>query len=318
MSATVVVDQRGASLSLAANKTLRLGYPDGETHRIGLGAVQRLVLMGELELTAGVIRACHEAGVDLVLMPRRGRGEAVHVLPGSHTGSELRHAQHRLFDDPTGRLDMARWIVQTKIQHQGDWLDAHDLPNPLPRLREQAASAPDLPTLIGIEGAASAGYFQSWRQLWQAPWTFPGRNRRPPRDPVNALLSLSYTMALGYLGRLISLHGLDPTIGFLHGPQRGRPALALDLLEILRPGLEHWVWTLLASSGELRPTDFNDSDGEGCRLSRDGRENYYTAWFRDEESRLRIPAREGLAGLLRGLRGGRPRDWGVNGSISGH
>ena len=309
MTATVVIDQRGASLSVASSGVLRLGYPDGESQRIGLGAIQRLVLMGELDLTAGVLRACHGAGVDLVLMPRRGRGETVHVLPGVHTGTALRHAQHRLYDDPVGRLRMARWIVQTKIQRQADWLDAHGLANPLERHRQQAGEAPDLPTLMGVEGAASARYFESWRGLWQEPWEFPRRSRRPPRDPVNALLSLGYTLALAYLGRLLALHGLDPALGFLHGPQRERPALALDLLEMLRPGLDQWVWQLLTPAETLRPEDFNTSDGEGCRLSRQGRERYYAAWFEDETARLRSPARAATAGLLTRLRHHRPRPW---------
>ena len=86
----------------------------------------------------------------------------------------------------------------------------------LQRFRLAADEAADLSILLGVEGAAAARYLQAWRGLWGGEWGFKGRNRRPPRDPVNALLSLTYSMAQGPVGRLALRHGLDPALGFLH------------------------------------------------------------------------------------------------------
>ena len=299
----VIVDRPGARVELASRQILRLLYADGESHRIGLQAATRLVLVGEVDISTGALRACQEAGVALLALGHRGRTRPLHLLPGSHGRLRRRHAQHRLYADPGTRLALARAVVDHKIARQMDWLDAHELPGEsLRRFREDLPGAPDIATLMGLEGAASARYFEHWRGLWQPPWDFPRRSRRPPQDPVNALLSLSYTLALGYLGRLAALHGLEPELGFLHGPQRDRPALALDLLEPLRPLLDHWVWGYLQQVGELTPGHFSHGAREGCRLNREGRALFFRAWFGGEDQRLEGPAREGISRLLWRLR----------------
>jgi CRISPR-associated endonuclease Cas1 len=91
------------------------------------------------------------------------------------------------------------------------------------RLAAETSGAPSLDALMGLEGAAAARYFGLWATAWQQPWHFPGRNRRPPRDPVNALLSLGYTLALNPVGQQAALRGLDVSLGFLHAPHSGRP-----------------------------------------------------------------------------------------------
>jgi CRISPR-associated protein Cas1 len=299
---TLIIDRRGARLSLSDSGILRVQYGE-ESHRVGLHALQQLLLLGEVELTTRVVRACLEAGVSLALLPRRGRGETVHLFPPGPTAFALRHAQHLHYHHPASRLRLARLWVIAKLHQQQLWLDAHGLGGAdLERLVEAAQTAPDPATLMGMEGAGSARYFEHWRQLWQAPWQFEHRNRRPPRDPINALLSLSYTLALHSVGRQATLRGLEPAVGFLHTPLRGRPALALDLLEPLRPWVDQWVWQWVQTERALTPEQFDCNPTEGCRLNRDGRALYFAAWFRAGEDWLRAPRRSALALLLRALR----------------
>lgn len=155
---------------------------------------------------------------------------------------------------------------------------------------------------MGIEGAASARYFAAWGRLWEPPWEFPRRSRRPPRDPINALLSLSYTLALQYVGRMAVLRGLDTALGFLHTPQPGRPSLALDLLEPVRPWIDQWVWQSLNGRRLLKTDHFVFNRADGCRLNKEGRGLFYAAWHQDEAHWLRRPARNGLALVLNALR----------------
>lgn len=299
---TLVVDRRGSALELAASGLLRVRCGADEAHRVGLNVLRRIVLLGNVDLSSQVLRACLEAGVAVVLLPRRGRGEAINLLPAVAGRADLRHAQHLHYADPDARLALARALVAAKIGQQKLWLDAHGLHPGLERFVAAAQAAADINALMGVEGAASARYWAAWGGLWTPPWTFARRTRRPPRDPVNALLSLSYALALSHVGRLAGLHGLEPALGFLHGPHRGRPALALDLLEPLRPWVDQWVWQLLVMRRALSPQHFVESAAQGCRLGRAGRGVYFAAWHDAEEEWLRAPARAALALLLKALR----------------
>ena len=300
--ATLIIDQRGAALTLVGRGILRLQLDADTVHRVGLKALRQIVISGDTALTTAVIRSCLNAGVAITLLPRRGRQPTLNLLPVTTTGTLLRHLQHRAYADSEQRLVIARQIVHTKIMTQAHWLEHYGHHPDMQRFADATAEAADSATLLGIEGAASARYFDYWGRCWSAPWSFTKRNRRPPRDPVNALLSLSYSLALSYLGRLISLKGLEANIGFLHGPHRERPALALDLLESLRPLIDHWVWRQLTVKKALQPDHFSHNPKEGCRLNKEGRTIYFSRWYRGEDDLLRSQARTALAQVLRALR----------------
>ena len=118
---------------------------------------------------------------------------------------------------------------------------------------------------------------------------------------MNALLSLGYTLAGSYVGRLAVRFGLDPAIGLLHDPASDRNALALDLLEPVRPWVDEAVVTLV-SELQLRPEAFHEEPGLGVRLSKEARSAFYAAWFGAEERWLARPARRAVARVLAELR----------------
>lgn len=134
----------------------------------------------------------------------------------------------------------------------------------------------DIPRLRGMEGAAARAYFQGLTALFPPVLRFHGRNRRPPRDPVNACLSLGYTLLHFDAVRAAHAAGLDPLIGFYHRPSFGRESLASDLIEPLRPIVDRWVW-LLFRDEELRESHFSLCDG-GCFLGKVGRRRFYHRW----------------------------------------
>ena len=135
----------------------------------------------------------------------------------------------------------------------------------LRRVRSSLPKARTLPALRGHEGSATAAWFKLFGKLLKRPWTFEKRTYRPPRDPVNALLSLGYTWLTGRAAAQLAALGLESRLGALHDYRPGRPSLACDTIEPFRlPTVDRWVLTL-CNEGHLTPADFRDDD-QGTRL----------------------------------------------------
>src|SRR5699024_6734114 len=141
-----------------------------------------------------------------------------------------------------------------------------------------ARHAQDRATLRGIEGAAAARFFHAYRLLFAPSLHFHRRNRRPPRDPVNAALSLGYTLVHGEATAALARAGLDPMLGFLHDPLHNRESLACDFVELVRPRIEQLVWRLFADQ-ELRGEQFNQESG-ASRMGKAARRTFFPAYER--------------------------------------
>ncbi len=228
--------------------------------------LEQLVLCGVVQITTQAMRALLRQGVETAFLTQSGA--FVGRLAGP-TGAraELRRLQYRQLEDPARALDLARRIVAGKIRNQRALLlrfqrrrPHDDVARALVSLRllgEDAPRAPDLDVLRGIEGKAAADYFHAFGRLIQVPdVTFDGRKRRPPPDPVNILLSFGYTL-LGHLFEgFCELSGLDPHCGALHAIAYGRPSLALDLMEEMRPVVVDASVLRAINTRAVRATDF--------------------------------------------------------------
>jgi len=213
-------------------------------------------------------------------------------LPAGTTGNvELRRAQYRAADDPTRQLYLARATVAGKIANLRTMLqrgargsvDAPELAEIAARLTARRSATSDvasLPELMGLEGAATRDYFSAFDTLVGPPWTFTGRQRRPPPDPVNAMLSFGYTLLVEDAVSALQIAGLDPEVGFLHAAGWGRPSLALDLIEEFRPLVVDITVTRLARTGQISPSDFIISDQDGCRMNSSTRDLFLGAYER--------------------------------------
>lgn len=298
---SLFIDRRGTRMELSSKDVLCVREPDRSARRIGLQSLQRIVVIGDVDVSSSLLRACYAAGVSVLLLPVRGRTSGVHLFPNPSGRWQLRHRQHCAYADTQQRLALAQHFVAEKIKaqtrslmhigqswHSQNWL-------------ERIAQADNEGSLIGIEGAASAQYFSLWRIGLEPHWKFQQRNRRPPRDPVNSLLSLSYTLAGHFVGRFAARYHFDLAIGFLHCPASGRESLVLDLLEPLRPEVDRWVRWMLEEP-LLMPQQFTQSNRDGCRLNQEARDRFFAHWHCHEEERLGTPVRNSLALLLRNLR----------------
>jgi CRISPR-associated protein Cas1 len=158
--------------------------------------------------------------------------------------------------------------------------------------------------LVGLEGSASAAYFSGYTKLFPPSLEFTGRNRRPPRDPVNAILSLSYTMLHYETVREIEVIGLDPTIGFLHQFEYGRESLACDLVEIHRPMVDEFVWELFRERS-LTDRDFSyEKERPGCYLKKESRKRFYP-WYEAWAKTLRSHITDTVRALARRILDGK-------------
>jgi CRISPR-associated protein Cas1 len=187
-------------------------------------------------------------------------------------------------------LKCARGLVGRKLTGQTALLNEAAAERPAERtallraaavvdaVAEKALAATSLETLRGLEGGAAAVYFAALTRLFPESLKFDGRTRRPPRDPVNALLSLTYTLIHYEWVRECELIGFDPLVGFYHQLDYGRESLACDLTEPCRSEVDRWVWELLRLRRFTNRDFSTDTERPGCYLKKSGRSRYYQAY----------------------------------------
>ncbi|HUM96198.1 MAG TPA: CRISPR-associated endonuclease Cas1, partial [Candidatus Competibacter sp.] len=215
------------------------------------------------------------------------RRAALLLGPG-HGDARRRLAQYRTAFEPDARLALARRLIAGKLAAQIRLLEIaqaqrpdvrkplHDGIATLRGLQPKLATAADRDAVLGLEGAGAAAHYAALTALFPPSLHFTGRNRRPPRDPVNACLSLGYTLLHFEAVRAAHGAGLDPLLGFYHEPAYGRESLACDLIEPLRPRLDGWVWGLFRER-QLREHNFVEDKG-ACLLVKGGRQTFYAAY----------------------------------------
>lgn len=271
---------------------LSIERPDAPPLRLRLPEVQSLSLHGRAGLSTPCLHALLEEGIPVIWRSATGYYLGQTADLSGHSAA-VRRVQYAAQDTPLA-LALARRLVGGKVANMHAVLRRRAVLGPsvqsaaaaLPGLAARAAVATDLDTLRGFEGAAAATYFGCWPTLLKGRATavgFPGRTRRPPRDPINAALSYCYAVLTGECAAAALAAGLDPAAGFLHAARAGRPALALDLVEPFRPLVADAAVLFAMNSGELDSADFADGP-DGIRLSDSGRRTALGALERRLES----------------------------------
>ncbi|MEZ0329216.1 MAG: CRISPR-associated endonuclease Cas1 [Dissulfuribacterales bacterium] len=290
---------------------------DGEIlQSVHVAKVEQVVVAGPVMFTHAAINTLLMEDIDTIFTNRTGR------YLGRLEGPEgknvfLRKAQFRRHDDEAFGLAFARSVVCGKLKNQRTVLariqknQKIDLAQPiaiLSRLAESAAKAAIIDELRGYEGQGSAIYFKAWGHgIKSEHFTFTTRTRRPPKDPVNALLSLGYTFLLHTVARAIGIAGLDSYLGFLHTLEYGRPSLALDLMEEWRPALIDPLVSSVFNLSVMRPEDFQQLEMENDQDNEVGGGIYLTAagWRKfigQYERRMNEKATYHLDGMERSYR----------------
>lgn len=272
------LDRHGVKVGCARGK-LTLKDPGGEEQALPLHTIDHIVVVGHSHFSHDAIAALLRENITVIFSSTRGgyRG----MLSGS-CGHQIgrRQAHYLAMKSTEQRAVFARALVQAKLRGQARLLRQWKLP----ACHEIAAAlmashhCSDLAVLRGHEGIAARAFFAGLRQhLEGSPFVFEQRRQHPPSDPVNALLSLTYTLLLNEMELGVAASGLDAAGGFFHEPEDGRPALLMDLIEPLRPLADRLCARLLKH--ELAPDDFAQEDGT-CHMADGRRGILYKAWER--------------------------------------
>lgn len=284
-------------------------YEDGvKKGTVPLHLLERVVLRGNVQLESRVLGALSERNIGLLVLSGRNTEATAMLAARSHSDALRRLGQYHTSLNEDLRTPLARWLVLVKVRAQqqllSDALSARaDLRHPLTaalktlngisaQLREDSVAI-SLASLLGFEGAAAAAYFGAYTHLFADSLNFSGRKKRPPPDPVNACLSLGYTLLHYDAVRACHTVGLDPMLGFYHDVSFKRESLACDLMEPLRPLMDRWVWQLFRER-QLRPEHFSDDNGR-CQMNKAGRQCFYGFYESQAGSARRLLRRYGYA-----------------------
>ncbi|ALA16548.1 CRISPR-associated protein Cas1 [Chelatococcus sp. CO-6] len=285
-----------------------------ERARVPLHMLASVVAFGAVHLSPALIGACAAAGITIVLLERSGRFQA--RIEGPVAGNVLlRRAQYRASDTPVeivrglvlGKVANQRSVLMRSLRDYGEEFSPGSsermsaVADRLAYILRRASRADlDAEALRGAEGEAASLYFSVFDLLIRSPdaaMRFRGRSRRPPLDPINALLSFLYTLLTHDCRSAAEAVGLDPAVGFLHRDRPGRPSLALDLMEELRPVLVDRLALSLVNRRQVRARDFETRDGGAVWLTEEGRRTVLTAWQERKKEERRHPFLEEAAPL---------------------
>lgn len=287
-----------------SGNVLRVKDRDGKSHEVRINEICQLNLFGNIQLTTQAIQTLCEAEVPISYFSQGGWFYGITQGLGAKN-IELRREQFRLADSPNSCLRLARAIVAGKIRNQRTMIQRNHIEPPaypialLKEFQCDAEHADSIQQLLGIEGNAARIYFENFAGMIKqsgdndplvavAPnidsdsrnpfrFDFKHRNRRPPRDAVNALLSLAYSVLAKDLTIITQTVGLDPYLGFYHQPRFGRASLALDLMEPFRPLIADSAVLSAINTRMITSDDFIRT-GQAVSLTASGRKAFFRAY----------------------------------------
>ncbi len=283
-------------------EALRVQFPHdraqqqrGKVVRVPLNKIEQVVVLGDITLTTPALHTLLDRRIAVHYLSAYGKSYGTLAAdPAKNAG--LRLAQYALAQDDARRFATARQCVAGKLLNMRTTLlryarsreerapldeAARQIRTCLHELQQLAAPTSNegrmhgLGPLLGLEGSGSAAYYAAFGGVFKHGWQFGGRVKRPPTDPVNALLSFGYTVLTNQLVSLICTVGLDPGLGVLHQSGFGKPALALDLVEEFRPLVVDSVVITLLNTGQIKPDDFAEELG-AYRLRDEPRKTFLT------------------------------------------
>ncbi len=285
---TLYVTEQGAVLHRTHQRIVVTKH-DQTLEVVRLSDLERVVLLGSVQMTSSAMLALLEGGVETSFLSLGGKFRG-RLAPAEAKNIFLRQAQFRRYEDMTFRLTQARTSIGAKIRNARSLVHRHHRNSPCPAFTEalaaleashgKLAGAADLDTLMGVEGEAAKTYFCALGTMVRSEFAFTGRSRRPPQDPMNALLSFGYTLVLSELVGAIAATGLDPHVGYLHSLDYGRPSLALDLLEEFRQPVVDRLALSLVNRGVLTQKHFAAEPSGGVLLNDTGRPPFLEYYHR--------------------------------------
>ncbi len=285
--ATLYLTEQGSKITRTSGRLVI--SKEGEViQQIPIIKVERIVIYGRVKITIPVLELILTEDIPTAFLTIEGRLKGV-LEPARSKNILLRIKQFERSRDPSFKLQFARSIVRGKISNQRRLIqrfsshhpeiDFKPYLNQLNWLKDSISYETAISGLRGLEGKATALYFSAYAKLFKDEIKFTNRTRRPPRDPVNSLLSFGYTILVNEYFSLLSASGFDPYLSFYHAIGYGRPSLAIDLVEELRHPIIDMLVLDLIGRRILRLEDFTESQ-DGFYLTSEGRKAFFTNYER--------------------------------------
>jgi CRISPR-associated protein Cas1 len=314
---TVVYVDRPGSLIRSRGDRIVVEHQGQALFRLNFKRIRQVVCIGQVGMTTPFLQRALRDGID-VIMPNEHGGPGGRLASLACTDATARRAQYRSADDEHAARELAKAFVDGKIANMRVCLlragrrvpdlTVTSAAETMAITRLVLGDATSYDQVLGYEGIASREYFRAWRQIVGDTWGFTARERRPPPDPVNAMLSFGYILLIQEAIAALESAGLDSAVGFLHRPRWGRPSLALDLMEEFRPVIVDTMVLRCVSTGIVRPEEFTTTPDLGCRMSARARQAFIAAYerrmltlFTHEPAGRRVSYRVGLGLQARAL-----------------
>lgn len=262
-----------------------------EVFRIPIHNIEQIVTFGYMGASPGLMKLCADSGVALTFLSPHGRYIGRFQGP-THGNVMLRKTQYLKAEDPDYVLHLCQLFIGGKIQNyrnillrfirdNGNNNDIFQAAEELLRCKKRVFNAASIDSVRGIEGDAASTYFAVFAQLMlnqKDTFVFCGRNRRPPKDAVNAMLSFVYTLICNDMAAALETVGLDPYVGFMHTLRPGRVSLALDMMEELRAYLGDRLVLSLINRKQITIHDFLQQGDESIVMTDTGKKTILSAW----------------------------------------
>ena len=300
---TLFVNQDEAYLALDGGNVVVI-REDKELARFPLHNFEQITTFGYTGASPALMRKCAEDNIALTFMTPEGRFQA-RVIGRTNGNVLLRREQYRRADDEEaslilarsfilGKIYNARWIIERMRRDYAMRIDEEKFQNVSAFLQNscrEVMQTSDLEALRGVEGKAAVNYFSAFDDMilkQKEDFFFTERNRRPPLDNINCLLSFLYALLMNDVGAALEGVGLDSYVGFLHRDRPGRQSLALDLMEELRPLADRTAFSMV-NTKKINGKDFRLEEGGAVYLTDDGRKKIIEAWHTHKEGMMTHP-----------------------------
>jgi CRISPR-associated protein Cas1 len=272
--------------SVVRKTSRRLVVSKGENTLAEIPAIglDGILIFGNVQITSQAMGFLLDSGIHVSLLSSKGKYRGT-LVPAQSKNVLLRMAQYERYLDEEFQREHASILVDAKIRNGRALIMRYSRNYPeiefdgeissLDSALEKLKTKPEVPVLLGIEGQATATYFRAFHKMIRGEMDFPGRNRRPPRDPVNVLLSFGYTLVTNEILSLLVAIGFDPYIGYLHGIDYGRPSLALDMVEEFRHPIVDRFAIYLINNRVVSADDFQEGQEEGVFFKSDALKRYF-------------------------------------------
>lgn len=293
-----VIRKRGGRIAIEKNSGVLMEFP--------VSNIEGIALMGNVQMTTQVLHFLLKQGIDISYYTYGGQylGQ---TAAESSKNIFLRFSQYELYNDEKRRLDFAKAIVSNKIDNQLQVICSHrweeypewkDDKKQIEKIKNTIPEAETIHELLGIEGICSNIYFRSFGQMFRCDFSFNGRNRRPPKDPINVIISLGYTFLTKEICSVLEAESFEPYLGFLHGIRYGRKSLALDIIEEFRQPVIDRMTLKMFNKRMLSRYDFDNED-DRVILNTEGFRKFCTEYEKWMNGKAENVSREGFRGIIR-------------------